>query len=119
LYDDFVGQITQKEKSHVVDYRRNSGNSVAARLFRSEHKSKFPANWQLDPYFARNCCHPHRSKPAGDHLAQRFAEKRREVGLSGRLSMFNSRKEISNGIYHYRSTDRAVHYWLPEIKPTH
>jgi hypothetical protein len=36
-----------------VDYRRNSSNIVAARRFRSKHKSKLPTYWQLDPYFDR------------------------------------------------------------------
>lgn len=116
MYDELVGQITQKEKSHV-DYRRNFGNSVATRLFRSEYKSKFPENRQLDPYFARYCRHHHRSEPAGDHLDRRCAENR-EGCLSGRLPIL-TRKENSNGIYHYYSTDRTVHHWLLAIKQTH
>ena len=35
-------RIAQKEKSHVVDYHRNSNNPVAVRLFGSEHNSKSP-----------------------------------------------------------------------------
>ena len=37
-----------------MDYHRNSNNTVVARLFRSEHKSKLPAHRQLDPYSDRN-----------------------------------------------------------------
>src|SRR5512147_1610927 len=70
-------QIAQKEKSHVVDYHCNSSNPVAARLFGWEHKSKLPENRQLDPYSARYCPHPNRSKRAGDHLVLRFFENRR------------------------------------------
>jgi hypothetical protein len=111
-------QNIQKEKSHVVDYHRNSGNSVATRLFRPEHKSEFPANRQLDTHSARSCRHPLRFKSVGDHLDQRSAENRRG-GPVGRLSIFNTRKEISNGIHYYHRTDRTVHYWLLAIKPIH
>jgi hypothetical protein len=50
----------QKEKSHVVDYHRNPGNTVAARLFRSEYQFKFPENRELGSYPDRYCRHtPH------------------------------------------------------------
>lgn len=51
-----------------MDYHRNSGNTVAAWLFRSEHKSKLPANRQLDPYFDRYRRLTRRFKPVGDRL---------------------------------------------------
>jgi hypothetical protein len=56
----------KKEKSHVVDYHRNSNHPVAARLFRPEHQLKLPANRRLDPYPARDCPHPHRFEAVGD-----------------------------------------------------
>jgi len=43
-----------------VDYHRDSSNSVATRFFRSEHKSKVPANRQLDSHsdrYRRHTCH--------------------------------------------------------------
>jgi hypothetical protein len=48
-----------KEKSHVVDldYHRGPGNTLAARLFRSEHKFKLPKNRQLDPCSDRHRGH--------------------------------------------------------------
>jgi hypothetical protein len=46
-----------------VDYHRDSGNSVAARFFRSEYKSKLSEDRQLDSYPARNCCHTRRIEP--------------------------------------------------------
>ncbi len=58
-------RIAQKEKSHVVDYHRNSSNPVAARLFRSEHKSRLPANRRLDSHSDRYRSHPHHITPAG------------------------------------------------------
>jgi hypothetical protein len=47
------------EKSHVVDYHRDSSNTVAARLFRSEHKSKIPAHRRLGSYSGRYRRHTH------------------------------------------------------------
>jgi len=50
----------EKEKSQVMGYHRNSCSTVAARLFRSERKFKFPENRQLDPHSDRYCPHtPH------------------------------------------------------------
>lgn len=40
-----------------MDYYCNSVYFVAARLFRSEYKSKFSANRQLDSYTDRHRCH--------------------------------------------------------------
>jgi hypothetical protein len=57
------GQIKQKEKSHVVDYHRNSNNLVAARIFRSEYKSKISENWQLDSRSDRYRRHTHHIEP--------------------------------------------------------
>jgi hypothetical protein len=51
-----------------VDYRRDSGNLVAARLFRSEYKSKLSEDRQLDSYAARNCCHTRRIEPPWSDL---------------------------------------------------
>ncbi len=56
-------QLGQQEKSYVVDYRRDSSNTVAARLFRSEHKPKLPANRQLDPYPDRYRRHTRHIEP--------------------------------------------------------
>ena len=42
-----------------MDYHRNSGNSVVARLFGSEHKPKLPTNRWLDPHSDRYRCHTH------------------------------------------------------------
>ena len=72
-------QIAQKEKSHVVDYHRNSNNLVANRLFRSEHKSKLPANRWLDPYFDRYRCHTYHIARVGDRLIPRFTRKQEAV----------------------------------------
>jgi len=47
-------QIHQKEKSHVVDNRRNSIRTMVAWLFRSEYKPKVSANRRLDSRSARN-----------------------------------------------------------------
>jgi hypothetical protein len=51
-----------------VDYHRDSGNPVAARLFRSGHKSKDSTNRRLDPYFDRFCRHTHRIERVEDHI---------------------------------------------------
>ena len=58
-----TGRIAQKEKSHVVDYHRNSSHPVVARLFRSEHKPGFPANRQLDSHSDRDRRHPRHIAP--------------------------------------------------------
>jgi hypothetical protein len=47
-----------------VDYHRNSCNTVAARLFRTEHKSKIPGHRQLDSYPDRYRHHTHHLAPA-------------------------------------------------------
>jgi hypothetical protein len=60
-----------------VDHHRNFGNPVVARLFRSEHKSKLPANRQLDSYFDRHRRHTRRFEPVKDHIDPRFVENRR------------------------------------------
>jgi hypothetical protein len=62
--DHHPDENTQKEISHVVDYRRNSRDPVAARLLRAEHKSKLPANWRLDSYSDRRRCDPHHIAPS-------------------------------------------------------
>jgi hypothetical protein len=46
-----------------VDYRRNSSNSVAARLFRTEHKYALPAHRQLDSYPDRYRGHSNHLEP--------------------------------------------------------
>ena len=63
-----TGRIAQKENSHVVDYHRNSSNPVAARLFRSEHKSRLPSNRRLDSHSDRDRRHPYHIAPAGDNV---------------------------------------------------
>jgi len=70
-----VEQIAQKEKSHVVDYRCNSSNPVATRLFGWKHKPKLPENRQLDSHSARYCPHPNRSERVGDYLDWCFVER--------------------------------------------
>ena len=57
-----------------MDYRRNSTNPVAARLFRREHKSKLPENRQLDPYFGRRRGHPRYFEVVGDRVNPRSIE---------------------------------------------
>jgi hypothetical protein len=63
-----TGRIAQKEKSHVMDYHRNSNHPVATRLFRSKHKSRLPANRRLDSHSDRDRSHPHHITPAGDNV---------------------------------------------------
>jgi hypothetical protein len=48
-----------------VDYYRDSGNPVAARLFRPEHKSKDSTNRWLDTYFDRYRRHTRCIEPVG------------------------------------------------------
>ena len=60
-----------------MDYYRNSGSTVAAGLFRSEHKFKLPADRQLDPYFDRYRRHTRRFEPVGDRVNPRFVENNR------------------------------------------
>jgi hypothetical protein len=50
----------EKEKPHVVDHHHNSGNPVAARLFRWKHKFKIPENRQLD---SCSDCRRHHTHP--------------------------------------------------------
>jgi hypothetical protein len=52
---------------------------MVARLFRFEHKPKFPENRRVDPHFDGSCRHPHHSKPVGDHLASQFFENKRQL----------------------------------------
>jgi hypothetical protein len=47
-----------------VDYHRNTFRTLAARLFRSEHQPKVPANRQLDPRIDRYRRHTHHSEPS-------------------------------------------------------
>jgi hypothetical protein len=58
----------KKEKSHVVDYHRNSIHPVAARLSRWQHQPKLPENGQLDPHFDRHCGHPGYIEPVTYYL---------------------------------------------------
>jgi hypothetical protein len=58
LPDHHPDRNTQKEKTHVVDNHRNPGNPVAARLFRTQYKSKLSANRRLDSYSNRHRRHP-------------------------------------------------------------
>jgi hypothetical protein len=74
-----------KEKSHDLDYRCNSSNTLAARLFRSEHKFKLPENRELGSYPDRYCLNPPHlalawggviviESPVGDDTARPTAE---------------------------------------------
>jgi hypothetical protein len=57
-----------------VDYHRNSTDTVATRLFWSEHKSKFSAHWQLDSRSGYYRCHTRHIETAWggvDPLVQR------------------------------------------------
>lgn len=60
-----------------MDYRCNSINPVAARLFRSEHKPKLPANRRLDPYSDRHRGDSRYFEVIGDRLVldPRFVEE--------------------------------------------
>ncbi len=57
-----------------MDHHRNSGNLVAARLFRTEHKSKLPAHRQLDSHSDCYRRDPHRFEPVRGHIDLRFVE---------------------------------------------
>jgi len=46
-----------------VDYHCGFSNPVAAWFLWAEHKSKIPANRQLDSYSARNCGNTRRIEP--------------------------------------------------------
>jgi hypothetical protein len=69
LYDEFRKNYSNKEKYHVVHNHRNSNHPVVARLFRFEHKPKFPEDRQLDPHSDCTCRHSYRSESVRDHLA--------------------------------------------------
>ena len=92
MQDHHTERIAQKEKSHVVDYRCNSINPVAARIFRSEHKPKLPANRQLDPCSDRHRSDPRYLETVGNRLVldPRFVENRRG-GQAGCLSLHIAR----------------------------
>ena len=57
-----------------MDYHRNSGNFVAARFFRWEHKLKLPAHRQLDSHPDRSRRDTRRFEPGRDHIDLRFVE---------------------------------------------
>ena len=57
-----------------MDYHRNSGNLVAARLFRSELKLKLPTHRQLDSYPDRSRRDTRRFEPGRGHIDLRFVE---------------------------------------------
>lgn len=57
-----------------MDYHRNSGNLVAARLFRSEHKLKLPTHRQLDSHPDRSRRDTRRFEPGRDYINLRFVE---------------------------------------------
>ena len=77
IHNHRTEQIAQKEKSHVVDYHRNSGGTVAARFLGWEYKPKLPAYRQLDPHSDRHRGHPGCFETVGNRLDPRFVEIRR------------------------------------------
>ena len=59
-----------------MDYHHNSSSTVAARLFRSERKSKVTENRQLDSHSARYRHHPrHIEAPWGSVNPSGFDEE--------------------------------------------
>jgi hypothetical protein len=52
---------------------------MVARLFRFEHKPKFPENRRVDPHSGCSCRHPHHSESVGDHLASHYFENKRQL----------------------------------------
>ena len=76
-----IRQELQKEKSHAVDYHRNSHHFVAARFFGWKHQPKLSENRQLDPCSDRYRRHPHHFETVGDRLVLdlRFAIKQVEA----------------------------------------
>jgi hypothetical protein len=64
----YTFSLLKKEKSHVVDYYRNTFHTLAARFFRPEYQSKVPANRQLDSRVDRYRRHPHHSEPSSCDL---------------------------------------------------
>ena len=99
-----------------MDYHCNSSNSVAARLFRWEHKSKFSKNRQLDPYSDRYCHHPHYFAGVGDRVVPCPVENKRG-DLCGLPLISNTRKEKPNGVHNYYRFNSPIFDWLPAIKP--
>ena len=67
-----LSQSLKKEKSHVVDYHRNSNHPVAARFLGWKHQPKLSENRQLDPCFDRYRRHPHRFETIGDRRVLDF-----------------------------------------------
>lgn len=108
--------ITQKEKSHAyLDYR-NFTSTLAARILRPERGRWLSAHWQR---CSRLACHRGDTrciKSVGNRVDSRFGEKRKG-NLSGRPSINNTRKEISNVIHRRDCSNRTVFNWLLEIKP--
>ena len=72
-----LGDFAQKEKYHVMDYHRNSSNTLAAGFPGWEYKPKITAYRQLDPYFARYRGHPGCFERVGYRLAPSSVENRR------------------------------------------
>lgn len=54
----------EKEKSHVVDNRRNSCCALVTWLFWAKNQPKFSKNRKLDPCFNRDRHHPRHFAPA-------------------------------------------------------
>ena len=99
-----------------MDYHCNSSNSVAARLFRWEHKSKFSENRQLDPYVDRYRRHPYYFEGVGNRVGPSPVENKRG-DLCGLPLISNTRKEKSNDIHSNYRFNRTVFDRLPAIMP--
>ena len=96
LYDEFRTNHSNKEKSHVVHHHRNSNHSVVARLFRFEHKSKFPENGRVDSHSGCSCRHPYHFESVRDHLVSHFFENKRQlIKLPLHTKEQNSENEVS------------------------
>jgi hypothetical protein len=68
IHNQHTGRIAQKEKSHVVDYHRNSSNTLAAGFFRPERLFWLTANWQRRSRLARHRGRPRCCETVGDRV---------------------------------------------------
>ena len=94
-----------KEKSHVVDYRRNSICSMVAWLFRSEHQSKFSTNRQLGSCSDCYCDHTGCFEPAWGS---------KPLSLGSKFHFFNLIMENSKTIHHPDIISGGLDLWLQE-----
>ena len=109
-----IEQIAQKEKTHVVDYHRNSSNPVAARLFRRKYQSQVPEDRRLDSYTDRYCPHPHCFASVGDRVSLYFVEIKKVA--KDHSCICNTRKEFSNDLHNRYRSNRIVFDRRPAIK---